>query len=102
VSRRRIADFEDYGCMICGNETNYRSNGMCVSCFHKIQYKIVASVKRHVAAKKGRRLDLELFNQEKLAKKLLARYTPARRVIPRGSIPVQNNPVYAALCLRLD
>lgn len=97
--------FEDHGCMICRNETNYRSNGMCHSCFRKIQQKILASVRRHVAAKKGRRLDLQLFNQEKLAKKLLARYVPARPEVPRGlnvRMPGRSNPVYEALCTRFD
>jgi hypothetical protein len=46
-----------------------------------------------------------LFNQEKLAKKLLARYAPARPNVPRGSnvrMPGRSNPVYEALCTRFD
>lgn len=93
--------FDDYGCMVCGNETTYGGNGMCQRCMFKTRKKILASVKRRAAKRDPRRLDLDLFNQEKLAKKLLARYAPERHVIPRSwnvDIPGRNNPVYETLC----
>jgi hypothetical protein len=64
----------------------------------------VCGVTRHAARGRRLRLDLELFRQEKLAKKLLSRFAAdgaTSRKNPRLGI-VQNNPVYEALAARLD
>ncbi|HXQ25790.1 MAG TPA: hypothetical protein VN822_05215 [Candidatus Acidoferrales bacterium] len=92
--------FDDYGCMICGKESGYHSNGMCKSCHDKIRKKLVQSVKRRLKSEPKQRLDLVLFRQEKLAKKLLGRYFRRSRASSRRrriDIPRQNNPVYEAL-----
>jgi hypothetical protein len=96
--------FDDYGCMICKKGAKHHSNGMCQPCREHIRKKLVRSIKRRLKARgANRRLDLELFRQEKLAKGLLGRFTPAKsnaRVtldIHRGS-----NPVYEALCARRE
>jgi hypothetical protein len=96
--------FDDYGCMICKNGAKHHSNGMCRPCRERIRAKLVRSVRRRLKARgANRRLDLELFRQEKLAKGLLGRFTPAKSSarltldIHRGS-----NPVYEALCARRE
>jgi hypothetical protein len=98
--------YEDYGCMICGctDETKYHSNGMCRLCGSKIRNQLAASVRRRSRANQGSRLDFVLLRQEKLAKELLTRFVPPRRAPRRRKInlPGRNNPVYEALCARLE
>jgi hypothetical protein len=95
--------FDDYGCLICGSESRYMSNGMCRNCFDITRRKILLSARRHAEPPKRVRLDLELFRQQKLAKKLLSRFAP--EVIPskkrRLSI-MRGNPVYEALSAKLE
>src|SRR5271170_2629928 len=31
--------FDDYGCIVCGTESNYHSNGMCRSCYRRTREK---------------------------------------------------------------
>jgi hypothetical protein len=95
--------FDDYGCMICGREKGYYSNGMCHKCNRVIRSKLLLSVKRHYAKQPRRRLDLELFRQEKLAKRLLGRFAarhrkPSRR--RRSEMVLPHNPIYEALAAR--
>ena len=99
---RRV--FDDYGCILCGTESNYHSSGMCASCYTKTRKKVLFSARRHAARGQKLRLDLELFRQEKLAKKLLCSFaveSATSRKNPRLRI-VQNNPVYEALAAKLD
>ncbi len=95
--------FDDYGCIICEKESEYHSNGMCKPCYDRTRKKLLLSVKRHAGRGKRLRLDLELFRQEKLAKKLLARFSvrgPAVFKKWRFDLGRQTNPVYVALAAR--
>ena len=92
--------FDDYGCMICGAESEYHSNGMCLRCYAKIRKKLMQSVKRRLNSEPKRPLALVLFRQQKLAKKLLGPYARRSRASSLGrylDIPGRNNPVYEAL-----
>ena len=95
--------FEDYGCLICGIETGYHSNGMCQKCHSRTCGKILLSLRRRGRQGGQPRLDLELFRQQKLAKKLLSRFIPEGQNSPReahhGMLP--SNPVYEALAYRV-
>lgn len=71
--------FEDYGCMICGKESIYHSNGMCLRCFKTVLSRIKKSVARRSPSKPQPRLDLVLFRQQKLAKNLLKGFTPEKK-----------------------
>src|SRR5271155_4001318 len=91
--------FDDYGCIICGKESRHHSNAMCFDCHRKIRDKLAKSVKRHSKSDPEHRLAIELFRQEKLAKKLLSRYchrSPLPSKIPGPYLP-RSNPVYEAL-----
>src|SRR5271156_725221 len=96
--------FEDYGCMICGTESYYHANGMCKTCYARTRKKILLSVRRHAARGRKARLDIELFRQEKLAKKLLSRFDS------KGTISTKKtrygiahcNPVDEALAAKLE
>jgi hypothetical protein len=90
--------FEDYGCMICKKGAKHHSNGMCRPCRQNIQNKLEKSIKRRLRSKSNQRLDLELFRQEKLAKTLLGRFSPARDRKRRVDLQRSHNPVYEALC----
>ena len=90
--------FEDYGCMICKKGAKHHANGMCRPCRQNIQNKLVKSIKRRLRSKSNVRLDLELFRQEKLAKTLLGRFSPARARTRRVELHRSHNPVYEALC----
>jgi hypothetical protein len=95
--------FDDYGCIICGKETGYHSNGMCKNCFDKTRKKLAQSVKRHLGPARRRRIDLELFRQQKLAKKLLGRFCDSNQASKRRrriGVPTPANPVYEALTAR--
>jgi len=94
--------FDDYGCMICEKESGYRSNGMCHSCYCKTRQRLLLSVKRRLESHPRMRLDMELFRQEKLAKKLLGRFARSRGPSRRSRIDIRrlNNPVYDALSAR--
>jgi len=98
--------FDDYGCMICGAESEYHSNGMCRRCYTKVRMKLIRSVKRRLKSEPNRSFALALFRQEKLAKKLLEPYVLRSRASSKGrhiDIPGRNNPVYEALgALPLD
>jgi len=89
--------FEDYGCMVCGKESDYHSNGMCQVCSRTIRRKLTLSVKRRLKSKPRVRLDLVLLRQEKLAKKLLGRFSPGTRLLSRrqrNEMAALYNPVH--------
>jgi hypothetical protein len=96
--------FEDYGCLICGTESGYHSNGMCHRCHDRTRKKVLFSARRHVGRKRKGRLDLELFRQQKLARNLLSHFASPSAISPKPrSVQVaQNNPVYEALSARLE
>jgi hypothetical protein len=96
--------FDDYGCIVCGTESNYHSNGMCALCFNRTRRKIRLSARRHAVRGRKPRLDLELFRQERLARKLLARFAAASSTAPkkRRLQVIPHNPVYEALAARLE
>jgi hypothetical protein len=92
--------FDDYGCVICGSESRYHSNGMCIICFNRTRKKLARSVKRRLKAEPKRPLALELFRQEKLAEKLLQRFCrhgQASSQRPGIYVVRRTNPVYEAL-----
>jgi|HubBroStandDraft_5_1064220.scaffolds.fasta_scaffold163847_2 hypothetical protein len=96
--------FDDYGCLLCGAETEYHSNGMCQPCYTRTNNKILRSLRRRGRQGGHPRLDLELFRQEKIAKKLLSRFVGASQKLrkrPHHGIK-QNNPVYEAFAYRPD
>lgn len=95
--------FDDYGCMICGKEFGYHSNGMCSTCAERTRRKLAQSVRRRVKGPKLR-LDLELFRQQKLARKLLEEFRLPSDRIQQGCFITGSlqNPVYEALCMRRD
>jgi hypothetical protein len=95
--------FDDYGCMICGSEHGYHSNGMCHRCNRVIRSKLLQSVKRHFAKQPRRRLDLELFRQEKLARRLLRGFTTRHRKPSRRrpfEMVLPHNPIYEMFAAR--
>jgi hypothetical protein len=95
--------FDDYGCMICGGDSAYHSNGMCQRCYRKVRAKLLKSIKRHLKPEPERSLALELVRQVKLARKLLGRFAGRRQTSGQGravNLLRQNNPVYEALCAR--
>jgi hypothetical protein len=96
--------FDDYGCLICGVESGYHSNGMCGVCYPRIRKKMMLSVKRRSRSNPRQRLDLVLFRQEKLAGKLLGRFSRGRRRGrgARRTEPERCNPVYEALSARFE
>jgi hypothetical protein len=96
--------FDDYGCLICGAESHYHSNGMCSSCYGRTREKVLSSARRHSGRGRRLRLDLELFRQEKLARKLLARFAVEGATSPkkRRIEIIHNNPVYEALAAKLE
>jgi hypothetical protein len=96
--------FEDYGCLICETESNYHSNGMCQNCNARTRQKILLSLRRRGRQGGQPRLDLELFRQQKIAKKLLSRFVGVGQTAPRKPHHgvKQNNPVYEALAYRVD
>lgn len=96
--------FDDYGCMVCGKDREYHSNGMCVDCHHRVIRRLARSVKRRSRFRPYRRLDHELLRQEKLARKLLSRFSVRKSPITRRR-PHElwtHNPVYEALCPRME
>jgi len=95
--------FEDYGCMICEAESGYHSNGMCQSCYDKIRKKLMACVARRSEISRPR-LDLAMFRQEKIAKKLLKKFSVRADTSPKRimGIPAAYNPVYEALVARME
>ena len=96
--------FDDYGCMICGTESRYHSNGMCRICHARIRKKMMLSVKRRSRANPHHRLDLVLFRQTKLARKPLAGFSHGRKrhQKARRTELERSNPVYEALSARLE
>jgi hypothetical protein len=89
--------FEDWGCIVCGSEGRYHSNGMCVRCYVKTSRRLSQSIRRHSkSVGANQRLDLELFRQEKLAKRLLADFRDSNASRGRRMIdPYRTcNPVY--------
>lgn len=93
-----------YGCLICGTESGYHSNGLCHRCYGRTRKKVLFSTRRHAGRKRKGRLDLELFRQQKLARNLLSRYASQGAISPKPrSVQVaQNNPVYEALAAKLE
>jgi hypothetical protein len=97
--------FDDYGCLICEKEYDYHSNGMCMLCYARTRKKLLLSVRRHAGRGKKLRLDLELFRQEKLAKKLLGRFSiggPTMLKKRRFDRIRETNPVFEALAARFE
>jgi hypothetical protein len=96
--------FEDYGCMICKQQSKHHSNGMCRLCRDRIRRKLTQSIKRRSRDRSNRRLDIVLLRQEKLAKRLLGKFSPPRAPSPAPGINLQSshNPVYEALCARRE
>jgi len=96
--------FEDYGCLLCGAETGYHSNGMCQTCHARTYKKILFSLRRRGRQGGQPRLDLELFRQQKIARKLLSRFMAEGQKSPREPHHgiQQNNPVYEALAYRVE
>jgi hypothetical protein len=96
--------FDDYGCLICGAEANYHSNGMCTACYRRTRKKVLRSARRHATQSNDARLDLELFRQQNLARKLLSRFVldDAERPKSKRIGIVQHNPVYEALAAKLE
>jgi hypothetical protein len=92
--------FEDYGCMICKQQSKHHSNGMCRLCRDRIRKKLTESIKRRSGGRLNQRLDILLFRQEKLAKRLLGKFSPPRAPSTGRGINLQSshNPVYEALC----
>ncbi len=91
--------FDDYGCMLCGKESEYGSNGMCRDCYKRVLFRLKHSVMRRRERKPSMRLDLILFRQQKLAKTLLQGLAPVQKV-PRERLTLKTyrtlNPVYEA------
>lgn len=91
--------FEDYGCMVCEREVFYHSNGMCMPCYRKVLARLKKSVRRRARSRPEQRLDLVLFRQQRLARKLLKSLAPADK-IPKERLTLQMyrplNPVYEA------
>jgi len=89
--------FDDYGCMICGQESAYHSNGMCLHCYQKVLRRIKKSAGRRARGKRDKRLDLVIFRQQKLARSLLRGLIPEKKV-PGEKLTLQmfrpSNPVY--------
>lgn len=97
--------FDDYGCIVCEKEFDYHSNGMCKRCYDRTRKKLFLSVRRHAGRGKKLRLDLELFRQEKLAKKLLARFSAQSPPVPKKAgfqLINRDNPVYATFAGRYE
>lgn len=96
--------FDDYGCLICGAQSNYHSNGMCRSCCTRTREKVLSSARRHAGRKQKLRLDLKLFRQEQLAKKLLSRFAADGAILAKNRRigTVLSNPVYEALAAKLE
>jgi hypothetical protein len=98
--RRMRYFFDDYGCMICGAEVGYHSNGMCRTCRDRVRRNLVKSVKRRAKSNPRQRLDLELFKRERLARKLLGAFPQRVKDHRRKPWPRRHNPVYEALAAR--
>jgi len=71
--------FDDYGCMICKQDHDYGSNGMCRRCCMAVRKRLARSVRMHSRHKSKRRFDLGLIRQAKLAQKLLRAFPNADR-----------------------
>jgi hypothetical protein len=71
--------FDDYGCIICERRSEYLGNGMCRRCYTLVRARLVASVKRRKQSNPHERLDLEVFNQRALARKLLRKFSLSRK-----------------------
>lgn len=72
--------FDDYGCMVCGSDEHHFSNGMCNRCSAKVRRRLVSSARRRLKSSLEQRVNLDLIRQERLAKKLLGRFSPKHRV----------------------
>jgi hypothetical protein len=97
--------FDDYGCMVCGEEYEYGANGMCRYCYNDVVQKLRRAAKRRLKSKSEQRFDLGLLRQARLAKKLLRRFSPARRADSerhRLDTARSRNPVYEALSPRSE
>lgn len=96
--------FDDYGCMVCGEDGVYHSCGMCVQCYARVRQRLARSIKRRSRNQPYKRLDHVLLRQEKLARKLLAKFAVRKTPITRRR-PHEfwsHNPVYEALCPRME
>jgi hypothetical protein len=92
--------FEDYGCMLCEKETGYHSNGMCEACHRKVRVRVANSVIRHSKGRVDPRLDIAMFRQQRLAKKLLHKFSlPPSVKAQRRRLDIYRryNPIYEAL-----
>jgi hypothetical protein len=96
--------FDHYGCLICGTDSGCHSNGMRRNRHKRTCKKILLSLRRPGRHGGKPRLDLELFRQQKLARKLLSRLIAEGQNAPRRPHHgiKQNNPVCEAFASRLD
>jgi hypothetical protein len=94
--------FQDYGCLVCASESGYYSNGMCIKCFKRTLKRMSASLRRRGRQGREPRLDLILFRQQKLARKLLSRFVEEGQRSPRTPHHGlrHTNPVYEAFAAK--
>ena len=94
---KRMRDFfDDYGCMICGTDQNYLSNGMCNPCNAKVRRGLLSSARRRLKSTLEQRVDLDFLRQARLAKKLLGRFSVT--AAPRASYQRLTTPMIARVC----
>jgi len=98
---KRMRDFfDDYGCMICGTDENYLSNGMCNPCNAKVRRRLLSSARRRLKSTLEQRVDFDFLRQARLAKKLLGRFSVGNRAASqrrRADTARSGNPVDEAL-----
>jgi len=70
--------FDDYGCMVCGRDAEYASNGMCRDCANRVRGRLLRSARRRMV-KPCYRFDAALLRRQRLAKKLLGRFAASRK-----------------------
>jgi len=88
--RQRMRDFfEDYGCMICGNDERHFANGMCASCNNKVRIKMYTSANRRLKTTLEKRVELGLLQKARYARRLLAGF----KIEIASDIPVRTNPL---------
>jgi hypothetical protein len=69
------AYFDDYGCMVCGKDEIYESNGMCLPCVQLIIRRLKTCVRRRLTERADDRIDLIMLKRKALATKLLGRFS---------------------------
>jgi hypothetical protein len=94
--------FDDYGCIVCGERSQYFANGMCHVCHSRVKTRLVASLARRKKSHPHKRLDIELLRQQHLARKLLAEFPCVRKSLPLPPRVTRHNPVYEILATRVN